>query len=108
MKNFGYSISTTRILDLDATQVERASELLERVPSLNVCIGCGGCTATCSAGMFTNFNIRRVQTLFRRGQLDDLDRQLKNCMLCGKCMLVCPRGINTRQMVIEMRRLLNE
>lgn len=108
MKKFGFTISTPRNLDLDATQMDRANELLGRVPSLNVCIGCGACSATCSAGMFTSFNIRRVQTLFRRGQLEELDKQLHSCMLCGKCMLVCPRGINTRQMVIEMRRLLNE
>lgn len=103
---FGFSISTPRGLDLDTTQLDEANELLRRVPSLNSCIGCGACTATCSAGGFTEFNIRRMQTLFRRGQLQDLDRQLRACMLCGKCLLVCPRGINTRQMIIEMRRML--
>lgn len=103
---FGFTISAPRGLDLDATQLDLANELLERVPSLNRCIGCGACTATCSAGSFTEFNIRRMQTLFRRGQLERLEQQLRACMLCGKCLLVCPRGINTRQMIVEMRRML--
>lgn len=103
---FGFTINTPRGLDLDTTQLDLAEELLNRVPSLNRCIGCGACTATCSAGSFTEFNIRRMQTLFRRGQLDKLEQQLRSCMLCGKCLLVCPRGINTRQMIIEMRRML--
>lgn len=103
---FGFTINAPRCLDMDTTQTDLANELLERVPSLNSCIGCGACTATCSAGSFTEFNIRRIQTLFRRGQIDQLEQKLRSCMLCGKCILVCPRGINTRQMIIEMRRML--
>ena len=31
---------------------------------------------------------------------------LDACMLCGKCTLVCPRGVNTRAMIMEMRKEL--
>jgi heterodisulfide reductase subunit C len=26
-------------------------------------------------------------------------RKIGKCMLCGKCALVCPRGVNTRNIV---------
>lgn len=88
-------------------------ELVATVPSYRYCIGCGGCTATCSAGQFTDFNIRKTHFLFSRRQYDKLSTELlpeadlNKCMLCGKCSLVCPRGVNTRGLIVEMRMLLN-
>lgn len=108
MKKFGFAIAQPRSLDFDSLNREKAQILLEKVPSLRLCIGCGACTASCTAGQFTDFNIRRAQTLFRRGEYSELDEKLRACMLCGKCMLLCPRGVNTRALIIEMRRLLNE
>lgn len=93
-------------MDYDHLDRRRAEALLERVPSYRSCIGCGGCTATCSAGQLTDFNVRRIHTQFKRGDYAGLEERLKACMLCGKCTLVCPRGINTRKLIVEMRRLL--
>ncbi|MBP5515884.1 MAG: 4Fe-4S dicluster domain-containing protein [Bacteroidales bacterium] len=106
MKDFGFTISKGRSLDLDNLQQDRVDKLLELVPSYKLCIGCGGCTASCSAAGFTDFNIRRIHTSFLRARYDDLDKQLQKCMLCGKCTLVCPRGVNTRALIINMRRIL--
>ncbi|MCK7533335.1 MAG: hypothetical protein MZV63_21040 [Marinilabiliales bacterium] len=58
-----------------------------------------GCTATCTAGQHVSFNLRRMNTLIRRGEIDLLREEVKQCMLCGKCHLVCPRGVNTRNVV---------
>jgi heterodisulfide reductase subunit C len=106
MKNFGFTISTGRSINLDEIREENISKLLEIVPSYKWCIGCGGCTATCSAGAFTNFNIRKIHNSFVRGQYQGLDKELQQCMLCGKCLLVCPRGVNTRSLIDNMRRIL--
>lgn len=106
MKQFGFAISKGRSINLDDYNTTKVETLLERVPSYKYCIGCGGCTASCSAAGFTDFNIRRIHTAFQRGQFDGLDEQLKRCMLCGKCLLVCPRGVNTRALIINMRRIL--
>lgn len=108
MKNFGFKISEGRQLNFDETENEKVDKLLELVPSFKLCIGCGGCTAACSAAGFTNFNIRRIHTSFLRAQYENLDEQLQHCMLCGKCLLVCPRGVNTRSLIINMRRLLHD
>lgn len=93
---------------MDADDNGRRARLLSEVPSYSLCIGCGGCTATCSAGQFTTFNIRRSHTSLGCGQIEGLVAQLDNCMLCGKCMLVCPRGVNLRGLIIRMRQLLAE
>ena len=54
----------------------------------------------------TDFDIRKVHNTFRRGQYDRLSEELRKCMLCGKCTLVCPRGVNLRSLIINMRQLL--
>ena len=108
MKNFGFKIAQTRQINLDTADAARRAALMERVPSFHLCIGCGGCTATCTAGQLTDFNIRRLHTAFACGQTEGLREQLDKCMLCGKCVLVCPRGVNTRGLIMQMRALLAE
>lgn len=46
--------------------------------------------------------------MFRRGNTEGLAEELRKCMLCGKCVLVCPRGVNLRQLIINMRKMLEE
>jgi heterodisulfide reductase subunit C len=106
MKNFGYKIAQPRLIDLDKADAGLYKKLIRHVPSLQRCMMCGGCTATCSVNNHTDFNIRKCHWLFRCGQLENLSRELDKCMLCGKCQLVCPRGVNTRAVVLNMRILL--
>jgi succinate dehydrogenase/fumarate reductase-like Fe-S protein len=40
-----------------------------------------------------------MNTFIRRGEIEPLREEVKRCMLCGKCLLVCPRGVNTRNVV---------
>lgn len=108
MVDFGFNISSPRSVDLDKANMNKRDQLLERVPSYSLCIGCGGCSATCTAQDFVKFSIRQAHIAFSRGQYDGLAKQLDKCMLCGKCMLVCPRGVNTRSLIINMRKLLEE
>ena len=77
------------------------------VPSSKLCIGCGGCSATCTAGNLTEFNIRKLQMLVKRGETKEVGEHLQKCMLCGKCLLVCPRGVDTRRMILSMLKYTN-
>lgn len=99
MPFFGYKIPEARVINYDKNDRSPANHLALKVPSTKACIGCGGCTATCSAGNLTEFNIRKLQMLMKRGENKEIYEQLQKCMLCGKCMLVCPRGVDTRKMI---------
>ena len=77
------------------------------VASTKLCIGCGGCTATCTAGNLTEFNIRKLQMLVKRGETKEVGDHLQKCMLCGKCLLVCPRGVDTRHMILSLLKYIN-
>jgi heterodisulfide reductase subunit C len=108
MPDFGYTIAKTRLIDLDTNELGKVRRLENAVLSFKRCVNCGACAATCSAGLFSDFDIRKVHSLFRRGQYHELDKTLLFCMLCGKCTLVCPRDVNLRAMIINMRQLLAE
>lgn len=101
---WGFSISGARVIDYDRNDHRPAEALSTEVPSSRLCIGCGGCTATCTAGAMTDFNIRKLQMLVKRGENKEAREQLHQCMLCGKCLLVCPRGVDTRRMILTLYR----
>ncbi len=108
LQGFGYSISKARTIDLDRNDLSCCEEILREMPLLQSCIGCGSCTAVCTAGNLTSFNFRKVHTLVRRGEYRGAYQEMNKCMLCGKCRLVCPRGINTRGVVMLLRSKLSE
>lgn len=106
MPDFGFSISKPQSIDTNNMDIRRLRDLEDKVPSFKACISCGACTATCSAGQFGDFNIRRIHNLYRWDQRKGLEKELQKCMLCGKCTLVCPRGVNLRALIIAIRKAL--
>ncbi|MDD4604003.1 MAG: 4Fe-4S dicluster domain-containing protein [Bacteroidales bacterium] len=108
MKNFGYTIQRDQSIDIDQNDRRIVNYLLSLEPSFSLCLGCGSCTGTCTAGHFVDFNIRRVHTLLRRGESKQLKTEMKKCMFCGKCQLVCPRGVNLRNLIITIQRAIEQ
>lgn len=104
---WGFVISEKRGIDLNKNSLDIANKVFADEPSLLTCIGCGGCTATCTAGALTNFNFRKLHTLLRRGEITTLKDDIKKCMLCGKCSIVCPRAINTRNVIMSIKKHIN-
>lgn len=107
MNFWGYSISEARAVNYDKNDKAFAAWLAQKAPGSKLCIGCGGCTATCTAGNMTEFNIRKLQMLVKRGENDEARKNLHKCMLCGKCLLVCPRGVDTRKMILAMNEYIH-
>ncbi|MCM1031989.1 MAG: 4Fe-4S dicluster domain-containing protein [Oscillibacter sp.] len=107
MNFWGYSITEARVVNYDKNDKAFAAYLAQKAPSSKLCIGCGGCTATCTAGNITEFNIRKLQMLVKRGENDEARKNLHKCMLCGKCLLVCPRGVDTRKMILAMNEYIH-
>ena len=95
--NFGFGINKPRVIDLDRNNQRKSDEILR-----------GACTALCTAGNLTSFNFRKVHTLVRRGEYEGAYEEMNKCMLCGKCRLACPRGINTRGVVMLIKRKLGD
>lgn len=104
--DFGFTINVPRAICLDRMDPGIRERIIARERTMLLCIGCGSCTATCTAGQFVPFSLRQVQHLVRRGEYGAAKSALANCMLCGKCRMVCPRGVNTRAVVHAMLDIL--
>ena len=108
MDKFGFTISKPRVINYDANDKRIADYILENEKSFRMCIECGGCSATCTTGEFTSFSLREMNVLIKRGENKEPAEKMKRCMLCGKCILVCPRGVNTRNVVFLARQALKK
>ncbi len=103
MANFGFGIQDDLMIDHD--RLSPAYEaVLEEVPSIAACISCGSCSGTCVAFFQSGAGFRKLVMLLKNGSYDQLQQALDYCQFCGKCSLVCPRGINTRRAILEMRK----
>ena len=100
MEKFGFSISKGRQIDYGSNDRSVAEYIYANEPSFRLCIECGCCSATCTTGNLTAFSLRELQILIKRGENEQVKQNLKKCMLCGKCILVCPRGVNTRNVIV--------
>jgi heterodisulfide reductase subunit C len=108
MNKFGYSTQESRTIDYGEFDKRLLGYVNQHEPSFFICMSCGACTATCSAGNLIDFNIRRLSLLIRRGQILELSNEIDKCMLCGKCTLVCPRGINTRNVIMLIKKGISQ
>lgn len=105
MIDFGFTLSKSNTLKIENLDDSRYKALHKLEPDAYQCIGCGSCTASCSAGVFTELSLRKTLLSLQRGEEKDYIQQLQSCMLCGKCQLVCPRGINTRHLILSICKI---
>jgi heterodisulfide reductase subunit C len=103
---FGFTVNKDRQIDFDSNNHDVAIKVAAAEPSLNLCISCGTCSATCTAAKFTDFSLRKIILLVKRGELKGLEKETQKCMLCGKCQLACPRGVSTRNLILQINRIL--
>lgn len=100
--DFGFSLSPSSAVRLDGVDLSLYRRVAEKAPDIRTCIGCGSCTATCTAGPFSGMSVRQIILDIQRGRQRLAADKLSACMLCGKCSMVCPRGINTRQLILAV------
>ena len=99
---FGFKLSPSSAVNLDKVDLTLFRKVEAQAPDIRTCIGCGSCTATCTAGPFSGMSVRQVILDIQRGRQSLAAEKLSACMLCGKCTMVCPRGINTRQLILAV------
>lgn len=103
MINFGYKLQEDRQIDYDSNN-RRILELVRKdEPSVDWCMSCGTCGSTCTAAVSTDFSLRKLILLSRRGIEDEITKMVFRCRFCGKCINSCPRGVNTRNIVYLMQ-----
>ncbi|MDT3366573.1 MAG: 4Fe-4S dicluster domain-containing protein [Bacteroidota bacterium] len=104
MMDFGFGLSPSSAVNLDTVDLDLFRKVEARCPDIRTCIGCGSCSATCMASAWSGMSVRQVILALQRGQLKQVEQKLSACMLCGKCTMVCPRGINTRNLILAVSR----
>jgi heterodisulfide reductase subunit C len=108
MSKFGFAILKDQQIDYDNLSRDLARYIQIAEPSVTRCMSCGSCAGSCSASRFTQFSFRKLVLNVLRGDDKQIVNEIQKCMLCGKCMLVCPRGVNTRNVIYQLRKVLNE
>lgn len=106
MVDFGFGLSRSSAIRLDQVDLSLYKKLEAIEPGVRICMSCGSCSSTCTAGPWTGMSVRKVILALQRGE--DVAPMLKGCMLCGKCSMVCPRGINTRHLLLSLCRIYEE
>ena len=105
MNGFGFRLSPSSAIDLDKVDRKLFEQLCSIEPSARYCMACGSCSATCTASGHTGMSMRKVLLDLQRGKEGEAVRLMSACMLCGKCTMVCPRGINTRRIILTVSQL---
>ncbi|MBP9987077.1 MAG: 4Fe-4S dicluster domain-containing protein [Bacteroidales bacterium] len=107
MIDFGFTLSKSSAVNLTNIDDSKFNALLEVEPDAARCMTCGSCAGSCSAGVFAPMSLRRVIAALQRGADKEALSMLSHCMLCGKCTLVCPRGLNTRHIILSIMKIYN-
>lgn len=103
MTDFGFTINKSSTIDLDKVDDRLYGRLCALEPGALTCMNCGSCSASCTANNYKPMSVRKLLLSLRRGE--DVRPLLANCFLCGKCSMVCPRGINTRSIILSISRI---
>ena len=102
---FGFSLNPSSAIELDKLDLSLYEKLCRLEPTASTCMACGSCSATCTAAGYSGMSVRKLLLDLQRGRNREVEQMLSHCMLCGKCTMVCPRGINTRKVILTVSRL---
>ena len=108
MTDFGFSRSESQTLQLDKQDLSLLQRIAQNDPDILTCMACGSCAASCTSGAYLPMNLRQVILYIQRGLAEEALQQTAHCMFCGKCSLVCPRGINTRPLILAIRKEISK
>ncbi len=105
MVDFGFGIAPSSAIWMDKVDRSKFEALCALEPDARRCMSCGSCTASCSASRHGGMSLRKVILYLQRGMDAQALEMVSSCMLCGKCLLVCPRGINTRNLLLSIQKI---
>jgi iron-sulfur cluster protein len=102
------------VIFLDGGRIELAKHPILR--QALYCLRCGGCLYECpvfgvTAGHFGDryfAGIGAVWAAMLSGNREKGAALAYTCLTCGRCKVRCPMGIDTPEMIVELRRLLTQ
>jgi heterodisulfide reductase subunit C len=104
MIEFGYSLQVNRQIDMDLNDLRILKYIRGNEPSIDWCMSCGTCASGCTAGATSDFSLRYLILMIRRGEEAEIKEAVFRCRFCGKCLNACPRGVNTRNVIYWMQQ----
>ena len=108
MATFGYTLTKSSRIDLNNRDIEKWNRLVTLEPDVLKCMACGCCTASCTAGKFARTSLRSAILSLQNGQEKQALEFIQSCLLCGKCLMVCPRAINTRNLLLSISKIYSK
>ncbi len=108
MVDFGFGLTPSSRIDLDKFDKGKFEALAALEPDVRKCMSCGSCTAVCTAGRFVSTSLRAAVQNIQNGRPEMALEMLGSCQFCGKCLMVCPRGINTRHLILSIVKVYSE
>lgn len=108
MAGFGYTLTKSSRIDLNNRDLQKWNRLVALEGDVLKCMACGSCTASCSAGKFTKTSLRSAILALQNGQEEQAMEFVHSCLLCGKCIMVCPRAINTRNLILSISKIYSK
>ncbi len=108
MIDFGFTIQKDRQINYDSNSRRILEYVRKGEPSVDLCMSCGTCASGCTAANSTDFSLRKLILLARRGMEKELMESVFRCRFCGKCINACPRGVNTRNVIHLMQMVSNK
>jgi len=71
--------------------------------TIQSCMKCGTCTASCPSGRVVAFRTRELVEKRAIGEIDYDDISLWYCTTCFNCMERCPRNIDITEEILRIR-----
>ena len=108
MVDFGFGLVPSSRINLDLFDKEKYEELAAMEPDVRICMACGSCTAVCTAGKFVPTSLREAIEAIKNANPEKALQMLESCQFCGKCSMACPRGINTRHLILSITKVYSQ
>ena len=108
MAGFGYTLTKSSRIDLGNRDLQKWNKLVALEGDILKCMACGSCTASCTAGKFAKTSLRSAILSLQNGQQEQALEFVQSCLLCGKCLMVCPRAINTRNLILSISKIYSK